>query len=131
MRYLVDSDWVILALRGNQNAQNLLNSLAPDGLAISLITYGEVYEGIYFGQNRRASEAGFHQFLRGVDVLGLNRQIMRRFAQVRGDLRRTGQIIGDPDILIAATALYHNLVSVTRNKSHFQRIPQIELYSTP
>lgn len=128
MRYLIDTDWVILALRGNNSAQVLLDSLAPDGLAISLITYGEVYEGIYYGRDQRASEAGFHQFLRGVTIISLNRRSMRHFARIRGELRRTGQIIGDPDILIAATALYHDLILVTQNVAHFQRIPQLRLY---
>jgi predicted nucleic acid-binding protein len=40
---------------------------------------------------------------------------MQRFAHIRGELRRSGQIIGDFDILIAATAIYHNLTLVTRN----------------
>lgn len=41
------------------------------------------------------------------------------------------QIIGDPDILIAATALYHDLTLVTRNQAHFQRIPDLKLYHSP
>jgi tRNA(fMet)-specific endonuclease VapC len=97
-------------------------------MAISLITYGEVYEGIYYGQNPPQNERIFRQFLRGVTVLPLNRQIMERFARIRGDLRRKGQIIGDPDILIATTALHHHLILVTRNRDHFQRIPGLTLY---
>lgn len=32
------------------------------------------------------------------------------------------------DILIAATALHHDLALVTRNRAHFQRIPGLKLY---
>lgn len=131
MRYLLDTDWVILGLKGNHEAERLLDSLAPDGLSISLITYGEVYEGIIYGRNRRLNEAGFRQFLHGVEIVSLNRSIMRRFARIRGDLRQRGLIIGDPDILIASTALYHDLVLVTRNHAHFQRIPDLTLYQSP
>jgi predicted nucleic acid-binding protein len=106
--------------------------LARDGLAISLITFGEIYEGIYFsGHDPAAEERGFRQFLQGVAVLPLNRAIMRRFAHIRGNLRRTGQIIGDPDILIAATALHHNLTLATGNVNHFRRIPGLQLYRPP
>jgi predicted nucleic acid-binding protein len=70
----------------------------------------------------------FRQFLRRVDVLPLNRSIMRRFAQVRGELRRRGQLVGDPDLLIAATALHHGLVLVTNNRRHFERIAELQLY---
>lgn len=53
---------------------------------------------------------------------------MRRFARIRGDLRRAGQIIADPDILIAATAIQRNLTLVTGNLKDFQRIPDLTLY---
>jgi tRNA(fMet)-specific endonuclease VapC len=122
MTYLIDSDWVASFLRGRPEARTLFQALAPDGRAISLITYGEVYEGIYYGQNPAQNERIFRQFLRGVTVLPLNRQIMERFARIRGDLRRRGQIIGDTDVLIAATALHHHLTLVTRHRDHFQRI---------
>lgn len=67
-------------------------------------------------------------FLSEVSLLPLDRAIMRRFARIRGDLRRRGQIIGDPDILIAATAIEHDLILVTRNVRDFQRIPDLKLY---
>jgi tRNA(fMet)-specific endonuclease VapC len=126
MKYLVDSDWVVDYLAGKQQAVSLLTSVWQDGIAISLITLGEIYEGIYYGRDPQRSEAVFRQFLRSVDVLPLNRSIMQRFARIRGDLRQRGQLIGDPDILIAATALYHNLTLLTRNKKHYQRVPLLK-----
>jgi tRNA(fMet)-specific endonuclease VapC len=124
----VDSDWVADYLKGRQQATTLLTALADEGLTISLVTFGEIYEGIYYGADPKANEAGFRKFLRWVDVLPLNRRIMQRFARIRGELRRRGQLIGDPDILIAATAVYHNLTLLTRNVSDFERIPDLKLY---
>ena len=46
MSYLVDSDVLADWLRGRSAAVTLLSELAADGIAISLITYGEIYEGI-------------------------------------------------------------------------------------
>lgn len=126
MKYLVDSDWVIDYLTGKQYAITFLSSLAKEGFAISLITLGEIYEGIYYGRDPQRSEEGFRKFLRGVTVLPLNRSIMQRFGYIRGDLRHKGQLIGDPDLLIAATALYHDLILITRNKKHYQRISSLK-----
>ena len=126
MKYLVDTDWVVDYLAGKSQAISLLSSAWQDGIAISLITLGEIYEGIYYGRDPERSEAVFRQFLRSVDVLSLNRSIMQRFGRVRGDLRRRGELIGDPDILIAATALYYDLTLLTRNRKHFQRIPLLK-----
>lgn len=126
MKYLVDSDWVIDYLTGKQYAITFLSSLAKEGFAISLITLGEIYEGIYYGRDPQRSEEGFRKFLRGVTVLPLNRSIMQRFGYIRGDLRHKGQLIGDPDLLIAATALYHDLILITRNKKYYQRISSLK-----
>src|SRR5437868_2040948 len=107
MSYLIDTDVVAAYLKGRQAEAALLGSLAQQGLAISLITYGEIYDGIYNGRDPQASAAIFRRFLRGVDVLPLTKIIMQRFARIRGQLRRSGNIISDTDILIAATALHH------------------------
>jgi tRNA(fMet)-specific endonuclease VapC len=127
--YLVDSDWVVDWLLGVTKAVRLLASLEREGLAISLVTYGEVYEGIYYGRDSARSRRQFVNFLRGISVVPLNRSVMQRFAIVRGDLRRQGLLIGDADLLIAATALHHDLTLITRNTSHFQRVPDLKLYS--
>jgi tRNA(fMet)-specific endonuclease VapC len=131
MKYLVDSDWVIDYLAGRQHAITLLSSLAKEGLAISLITFGEIYEGIYYGRDPQKSETGFRNFLRGVTVLSLNRSIMQRFGYIRGDLRRKGLLIGDPDILIAATTMYHDLTLLSRNRKDYERIQGLKAQFPP
>lgn len=122
MTYLVDSDWVAEYLKGRAPAVNLLDSLFEEDLAISIITFGEIYEGIYY------NELVFRSFLRGVRVIGINRTIARRFALIRGKLRAEGQIISRSDILIAATALQYDLTLPTRNLSDFERIPDLKLH---
>lgn len=128
MTYLVDSDWVAEYLKGRANAVSLLDDFFQEGLAISIITFGEIYEGIYYGTDPQHNELIFRRFLRGVRVLGINRPIARRFALIRGKLRTEGQIIPQPDILIAATALQYNLTLLTRNLRDFERIPDLTLY---
>jgi tRNA(fMet)-specific endonuclease VapC len=128
MTYLVDTDWVADFLKGRRPALDLFEALGPDGLAISIITYGEIQEGILYWQNRQPHEHGFRQFLRWVRVLPLTRTTMQHFARIRGDLRVRGQLIGDMDLLIAATALTHQLTLLTRNVRHFERIVGLQLH---
>jgi tRNA(fMet)-specific endonuclease VapC len=123
--YLVDTDVVIDYLKGKERAVELLMSLFPEGLAISLITYGEVYEGIQYGSRPNTQEEAFKRFLRGVEVIGLDKPTMRVFATQRGRLRKSGQLIGDPDLLIAATALQKSLILVTGNDEHFARVDDL------
>ncbi len=80
--------------------------------------------------DRTAQEASFLNLLRVVEVIGMNEEIMRRYASIRGTLRRAGTSIGMADVLIAATALHYGLTLVTRNLDHFRRIPDLKLYET-
>ena len=128
MKYLVDSDYVADYLGAHAHAIQLLSSFAKDDLSISLITYGEIYEGIHFGRDSQKTTDVFQRFLRSVVILPPTEPIMQHFARIRGELRRTGKIIGDFDILIAATAIQHNLTLVTRNIKDYQRIPDLNMY---
>ncbi len=127
MTFLVDSDWVISYLGNRRNAVTLLDSLVVEGLAISIVTYAEVYEGIYYGRDPASNEAAFRHFLRGVRVLGINRTTARRFAMIHGRLRAQGLLIPPPDLVIAATAIQHDLTLMTWNMES----PTLPAHSEP
>lgn len=128
MSYLIDSDWVADYLKGRPPAVKLIQSLLPAPLSISIITYAKVYEGIYYGHDRARYEQVYREFLQGVDVVGINRVVARRFAMVRGALRAEGRLISQTDLLIAAIALQHDLILVTRNVREFGRVAGLQLY---
>ncbi|MHB8646760.1 MAG: type II toxin-antitoxin system VapC family toxin [Thermomicrobiales bacterium] len=129
MKYLVDSDWVIDYLNAQPQTIATLQRLEPDGLAISIITYAEVYEGILYSRDPAQGHRGFRQFLRGVDVLPLTRRITHRFGAVRGSLpRQIRNQVGDMDLLIAATALHHGLTMITNNLRDYQHVPGLVFY---
>ena len=52
-----------------------------------------------------------------------------RAAEIYVDLKQKGRLISDADILIAATALTHDLILVTNNTAHFQRVPGLQVQS--
>lgn len=128
-KYLIDTNWIIDALHGEAIAIKTLADLTDDGLAISLITYAELYEGAFYARDSATAQAGLQIFLHQKDVLPLTRSIAERFAIVRGQLsRHLRRQIGDFDLLIAATALEHDLTLLTRNTKDFQHIPDIKLF---
>lgn len=69
--YLVDTDWIVDALHGQEAAVQTLVQLAPQGLALSLISYGELHEGACYSRDPQAALAGLHAFLRGKELLPL------------------------------------------------------------
>ena|SRR5579872_2126516 len=98
---------------------------------MSVVTYAEVLEGIYYGHNPAHYEDVFGRFLRACRVLGVTRAVAQRYARVSGELRSKGLLIPPPDLFIAATALHHGLMIVTRNRRHFDRIPGLQLLGQP
>jgi tRNA(fMet)-specific endonuclease VapC len=128
MRYLVDSDWLIDALASIPAAVEPLDRLSTAGLAISIISCGEIYEGAYLFPDPHLHLTMFRDFLTSFTTLGLTEDVMNVFARTRAQLRQQGNLIPDLDLLIAATALHHDLTLMTRNLRHFQRIPDLKLY---
>jgi tRNA(fMet)-specific endonuclease VapC len=130
LRYLVDSDWVVDALANLPNALATLEQLASDGLAISIISLGEVLEGAYGASNPDERVRQVHQFLSGWVILGLDQGVIDVFAKERLRLRRQGNLIPDFDLLIGATAVHHGLTLLTRNQRHFGRVANLKLYQS-
>jgi tRNA(fMet)-specific endonuclease VapC len=128
VKYLVDSDWLIDVLIGIPEAVTTLEHLDPSGLAISIVSVGEVYEGAYRSADPSARLGRCREFLAPFPVLSLTDRIMERFAWVRAALRQQGNLIPDLDLLIAVTAIEHDLTLLTRNRRHFERIPGQKLY---
>lgn len=133
MTYLVDTDWVIDYLAGLDLARDVFVRLVPDGVAMSLITYIEVFEGIIGGRHREQADAVFRAFLREVDLLEIGQVVANRTALIRADLRQRRRPIDHRamDLMIAATALAHDLTLVTRNTRDFHDIPGLRLYQAP
>ncbi len=123
---MIDSDRTIDYLSGRRDDVRFLDALQGP-LYISLITVGEAYEGVYGATDPTRHEAGFEALMRKAPILPLTLEVMRVFAQVRNDLRRVGARIADMDLLIAATALHHNLTLVTRNLRDFGRVPGLPI----
>lgn len=127
--YLIDTDWIIHYLNGSRNIVAKLRSLEKDGLAISVISLAELYEGIYYSTNSDGNERALNDFLSGVSVIGVEDIICRLFGKERGRLRQAKKMIGDFDLLIASTCLHHNLTLLTNNRKHYKMVEGLKILS--
>jgi tRNA(fMet)-specific endonuclease VapC len=126
-RYLLDAGPLTALLQGRTGAVNLIQPwVQTKEAATSILCYGEAVE--YLPPKPRFSDhlAALHQLLEGVRPFFLTYPILRRYAEIRLDLRPRGQLIGDVDILIAATALERNLTVVTLD-GDFARVPTLKV----
>ncbi len=124
MKYLVDTDWIINYLKGDESTVNTLETLYDKGFAISVISFSEIYEGIFYykGKTRNKLERDFQQFLEGVIVIDVDENIGKVFGELRAELRKEGNLIDNFDLLIASTAIQHDLELLSNNVKHFKRI---------
>jgi predicted nucleic acid-binding protein len=106
------------AVAGRPRASDMLAKLlTQDDVAISLVTVGELYEGAFGSADPQAELTTYREYLRAFTVLGLSDPIMERFARLRAEFRRRGTRIPDFDLVVAATALHHDLTVLT-NDAH-------------
>ena len=130
MPYLVDTDWLIDHLAQAPAAEALLSELAGEGVAISIISYMEAYQGTLRSPNPAGAQARLQTLANTVPVLPLSIAVAQRCARLREWLRTRGRRVRPRalDLLIAATALEYQLTLVTRNVDDYRDIPGLELY---
>jgi tRNA(fMet)-specific endonuclease VapC len=128
---LLDTDTLSEVMKGvdtdvQDNARQYLRAFGH--FTFSLITRYEILRGL---KARRATRqiARFEQRCQQSVVLPITDEIIIQAADLYALLHQEGQLISDADILIAATALKHNLVMVTENVDHFRRIPGLRIES--
>lgn len=83
MTYLLDADWIISYLNGRPEAVELINRLADEGLAVSIIVVGEIYEGLRAGPGSEQRRTFFDLFLHCVEVPSPDDVVAYRYADPR------------------------------------------------
>jgi len=127
--YLVDTVWVIHYLNGHPGIVRRLDELKERGLALSVVSLAEIYEGIYYSTDPEGNEGDLNDFLRGVVVIGIDEETCKVFGRERGRLRPSRRTIGDLDLLIGSTALQHGLTLLTNNRRHFELVAELIIQS--
>ena len=119
--YLVDTNVVSEARRGTPQAVNWMRSVDPQAIHLSTLTLGEIMRGIALKQKSDPTAAGhLTEWLRKLRhqhadrILPITDHISVEWGRIAAIRPR-----GDIDGLIAATAIVHDLVVVTRNIADF------------
>lgn len=129
--YLLDTNTVSYFLRDHSPAlSSRLLGMAPESLAISVITAGELRFGVLrLGAGRRATalDQRLQHILESFAVLPLPPEAGERYAATRAHLETKGTPIGGNDLWIAAHALAGDMTVITNNLREFQRVPGLKV----
>ena len=127
MHFLIDTDILIYSLNNNKivNDNFLLNKNSPK--SISIVTYGELIYGANKSKNIEKNLAKIHRIAELFPIINISVAIMETFGDLKATLEKAGTTLDDMDLLIASTALTHNLILVTNNEKHFKRVQGLKI----
>ncbi len=127
MNYLIDTDIIIYSLNENETVNKNMQIFKNAPKSISVITYGELIYGAEKSTNIQSNLAKVHRIGELFPVINITPAIMDTFGSIKADLVKKGIIIDDMDLLIASTALTHNIILVTNNVKHFKRFNELKI----
>jgi predicted nucleic acid-binding protein len=94
---------------------------------ITFVSVGEFYKGAYKAGWGPVRLARLEEWMRNVVVLPYDAGVARTWGHVAALLEKQAQPISENDIWIAACCIRHGLPLVTLNRSHFGRIPGLQI----
>ncbi len=128
MKYLLDTCVISDFVKGDKNTLAMLKHVSPHDIAISSITVMEIHYGLALNPRRsKTIEPIMRSLVGSITILEFDSNDAMETATIRALLKQQGQPIGSYDILLAGTALNHNLVFVTSNTNEFNRVDGLVL----
>jgi tRNA(fMet)-specific endonuclease VapC len=125
-RYLLDTDTCSYIMkRSHPHLLRRLQNVPVADVCMSVITKAELLCGVEVSPRRGQDAAALAAFLPYVDVVDFADDAALHYAEIRGDLKRRGGLIGANDLLIAAHARSLDMTLVTNNTAEFSRVRQL------
>jgi predicted nucleic acid-binding protein len=133
--YLLDTNVISEARRGSREALSWLRSVNPQSVYLSVVTLGEIMRGIALKRKSDPRAAShLEEWLRELRqdhrdrILPITDRVAIEWGRVAAIRPR-----GDADGLIAATAIVHELIVVTRNVGDFDDtgVPVVNPWDQP
>lgn len=128
MKYLLDTCVISDFVKGHPQVMEKLKSINPGMLGISSVTQMELMYGLKLNPQRAKKIRPVIDALLGViEVLPYETGAANQTATIRAQLKNAGTPIGAYDVMIAGTALHHQLAMVTSNTGEFSRVQGLQL----
>ena len=101
-----------------------------ESICISVITASELFVGVQRAnsEERRIRRSQFVEtIISSVEIIEFTLGCARKHAEIYADLAVKGQLIGAHDLIIAATARYHDIPILTDNFEEFSRVTGLKV----
>ncbi len=129
IRYLADTNILGYFARNAQGPlqAHMLKAMQKQEVAISAITRAETRYGLGLLNPHDKRRTSIGLLLQEYPVMAWTTDAAGRYGEIASNLQLTGKTIGVMDTQIAAHALAENLILVTHNMRHFERVTGLKL----
>ena len=126
--YLLDTN-ICIGLLNNEDSLYLKNlqKLSPDEVFLCSIVKAELIFGAKKSLHREKNEKKLKIFFHEFECLPFDDPAAECYGEIRSYLELAGNPVGNNDLLIAATAIRHNLTLITRNVREFSKISSLKM----
>ncbi|HVS30329.1 MAG TPA: type II toxin-antitoxin system VapC family toxin [Thermoanaerobaculia bacterium] len=122
MKFLLDTDTCIYALKQNERVIQRLLGTAREDVAVSVITEAELRTGAAKSSTPSRTLQLVENFLSPITLIEFTSEDAVAYAAVRAKLERAGTPIGPLDTLIASQVIARKLTLVSNNEREFRRV---------
>jgi tRNA(fMet)-specific endonuclease VapC len=122
LKYLLDTDTCIYALKQNERVIERLLAAPREDVVVSVITEAELRTGAAKSSMRSKTLQLVENFLSPITLIEFTSDDAIAYATVRAKLERAGTPIGPLDTLIASQAVARKLTLVSNNEREFRRV---------
>jgi tRNA(fMet)-specific endonuclease VapC len=127
MKFILDTDTLIYWLKDIPEVVKKITYHEHKTISASAISRAELYYGAYRSQYVEKNLKAIQKLSDTIKFLPIEEDIEKTYGHIKAELQRTGNVIDDMDILIAATAIATDKVLVTNNEKHFKRIRGLKI----
>lgn len=118
-KILLDTNIIIALFAGDVRVAKKLSTV-PE-VFVSSISLGELYYGAWKSSQSRANLRRLHDFSAASAILSIDADTAEDYGRLKAALRDKGRMIPENDLWIAAQALQHKLLLISRD-SHFDLV---------
>lgn len=118
--YLLDTCICVFLMRDKFNIRKKIGNVGLQNCCISEITVAELLYGAILSKDENNIKLT-KDFCDNIEVIPIFESLME-FAKQKARLRKEGMPIDDFDLLIACGAIVNDLIVVTDNTKHFERL---------
>lgn len=124
--YLLDTNICSYLIKNTYpSIREYLLNIPMSNVCISVITEAELLFGLMKSNANHPLKVAVHGFLEKINIVPWDSEAAKHYAHLRAQLEKTGKLLGNMDLMIAAHTLSINATLISHDKA-FQMVKKLK-----